>query len=562
MIKVIILGGGISGLSCAHELARNKKFKIEIYEKNDVLGGQSRSFKHGRCYTEYCWRVWTQYYYNFYGLCEEIPTENGTVMDNFTPIDQVIISNERKTKQNNVLGLDSLKYYVSSKEYNRLIEKFLSILILSNERMKTMNISLFEYLDPQEQGSVDFIDAFIAPILGLEPRRATLYTTSRAWQSHFFQKSLYTMLFGTKYPTNNVTKKPYNEAIFKPWGEYLERNGVIINYNNTIRSIIYDPKINMIDSLIVEKNNKIKYIKGDMYVICLDQSGANKIIQNSAYLRNMKPFSNLELLCRYCNQYYFAFDIYFTEQINNPEKIYLTIDQPWKAMIKRTNKYWNNNFVKNCETMEVWNVAMFDLVKGTKYNKILRECSLEEAIDESFHQLKNSKLLSELKTESGRSIWDAYDGYQVWPGWFNDENKKLNSDEFKFSVNKDGYQFMPNTKTPISNLLFGSVFTESDNRTVSMEVACTNGKKAAYEITKKYNQKLPYIYVHKNYLHYELLPIRFIDKILFKFGLSSITSYCNSYVVMTVYACIIILIIICSIINRNKIKKFLKLKII
>ena len=41
--KVIILGGGIAGLSAAHELIE-RRFDVEIYELLPIAGGKARSF--------------------------------------------------------------------------------------------------------------------------------------------------------------------------------------------------------------------------------------------------------------------------------------------------------------------------------------------------------------------------------------------------------------------------------------------------------------------------------------------------------------------------------------
>lgn len=54
--KILIVGGGIGGLSCATALAETGKFDISIYE-SDILGGQASTQKSPLCNTEICWRV-------------------------------------------------------------------------------------------------------------------------------------------------------------------------------------------------------------------------------------------------------------------------------------------------------------------------------------------------------------------------------------------------------------------------------------------------------------------------------------------------------------------------
>jgi len=42
MAKVIVLGGGVAGLSAAHELVE-RGFEVEVYEKSALVGGKARS---------------------------------------------------------------------------------------------------------------------------------------------------------------------------------------------------------------------------------------------------------------------------------------------------------------------------------------------------------------------------------------------------------------------------------------------------------------------------------------------------------------------------------------
>lgn len=41
--KVVVVGGGLAGLTAAHEL-QERGFKVVVYERNDRLGGKARSF--------------------------------------------------------------------------------------------------------------------------------------------------------------------------------------------------------------------------------------------------------------------------------------------------------------------------------------------------------------------------------------------------------------------------------------------------------------------------------------------------------------------------------------
>ena len=150
--KIIILGGGISGLSCAFDLIQ-KGFRVEVYERNSVCGGQSRSVKSGRCTVEYAWRIWSSYYRNWFDICKSIPiSKTKTIADNMIECCQDYnssSSNIRGTSLSDANSVLNIKKWKSKTEYYRLILKLTNMVLMSDDRLKHNDITFIDYIQPQ-----------------------------------------------------------------------------------------------------------------------------------------------------------------------------------------------------------------------------------------------------------------------------------------------------------------------------------------------------------------------------------------------------------------------------
>jgi uncharacterized protein with NAD-binding domain and iron-sulfur cluster len=82
-MKIIIIGGGISGLSAATILADIPNIDISIYEKEDQLGGQAASLYSKTCNIEYSWRIYGAMYHNLLYIFEN----KLKILDNFKKIE-------------------------------------------------------------------------------------------------------------------------------------------------------------------------------------------------------------------------------------------------------------------------------------------------------------------------------------------------------------------------------------------------------------------------------------------------------------------------------------------
>src|SRR5690606_32041803 len=89
--KVIIVGGGVAGMSAAHEFAlRNEYFDVEVYEQHPVYaGGKARSIQYFSSQinqhlpAEHGFRFFPGFYVNLDETMKQIPLGNGKhVIDN------------------------------------------------------------------------------------------------------------------------------------------------------------------------------------------------------------------------------------------------------------------------------------------------------------------------------------------------------------------------------------------------------------------------------------------------------------------------------------------------
>src|SRR6476660_4046566 len=86
---VAILGGGVAGLSAAHELAE-RGFDVTVYERKSICGGKARSLSiegtgvAGRkdLPGEHGFRFFPGFYRHLPDTMQRIPYEHGSVADN------------------------------------------------------------------------------------------------------------------------------------------------------------------------------------------------------------------------------------------------------------------------------------------------------------------------------------------------------------------------------------------------------------------------------------------------------------------------------------------------
>jgi len=75
MKTVSIFGGGISGLTVAHELIE-KGFKVNVYEKDELLGGMAKSKRNSKNIPiEHSWRGYGPFYHNVFDILKRIPID-------------------------------------------------------------------------------------------------------------------------------------------------------------------------------------------------------------------------------------------------------------------------------------------------------------------------------------------------------------------------------------------------------------------------------------------------------------------------------------------------------
>ena len=74
MKRVNVFGGGIAGLTIAHELIE-KGFEVHVYEKDKTLGGMAKSLRlpYNHIPTEHSWRGYLPFYLNCFDILKRIP---------------------------------------------------------------------------------------------------------------------------------------------------------------------------------------------------------------------------------------------------------------------------------------------------------------------------------------------------------------------------------------------------------------------------------------------------------------------------------------------------------
>ena len=207
MINIIIIGGGIAGLSAGTILCELPNVKITIYEKEYQIGGQACSEYNGTCFTEYSWRIFGETYYNLLYIFNKI-----NIMHNFEYLNKHCFIEGSKSSSADFSLYNQLSKISRYTKINELY-KYFNILLECKERLvnEYKNINANDYYNNNP-----IIQSILGPFLGMDANKVSLSGAI---------KNIFSVTDNKNYDflpeTSIITKYPTQDAIFKEWEIYL-----------------------------------------------------------------------------------------------------------------------------------------------------------------------------------------------------------------------------------------------------------------------------------------------------------------------------------------------------
>lgn len=560
---VIVLGGGIAGLSAAHELRRRGYTgRVLVLERNEGIGGQARSWTANQqnisdekaqdthFWTEYSWRVYGPSYHTIRRIQREIPyipintdgsapapveaETNTTVHDQLVNIrNNILALNDSSTVVLNY-GTSAFKSYL--KEFNNvgwkdklsLINKACTLLITSDPRMREeiSNIRWKDYI-PNVPKFQDFLVRSMAAYLGVDYRHASV---SAVWDV-----AEGAMRGGGDL---SVFNGPTSEVFFKPWQRHLQSQDVIVKPSSPVVSITKSN--NEWEAKTATDVYKTKWI-----ISALPTEELARLIPKPEF----KQLSDLSRQWMVAIQFYFLEDTDPSVEIPprgilKPEAataIHLP-ESAWQLIIEPQGLIWDKRYLTGA-IKDIWSVGICDdLTPGLLVKKAARYCTQEEMFQECWYQITQTSVCQDrgiprcgIPSYKPLNQYKPNFGYLWYSFQWDPERKETLTWEPKFSPNAGTWKLRPETEKFIhNNLLIAGVYSKNPEEIATMDAAAQSGVRAAIsllnrEMEEKSNTGKPINYFLQQTepqptraWPWLLAPLRGMDGVLYDIGLPSL----------------------------------------
>ena len=248
MTTVAVLGGGVAGLSAAHELAE-RGFEVTVYEQRDAPGGKARSIPVAGSGTdgradlpgEHGFRFFPGFYRHVPDTMRRIPVPGGTVADRLVGAEQVLIAQAGGRDEllapahapESLGDLELLSRFVAAfagqlgipaHEYAAFVERLLTLLTSCDER----RFEQWELQSWWEYVGADHRSEAFGKFLADGLTRTLVAARAREMSARTGGLILLQLLFDLSRAggrADRVLDAPTSEAWIDPWVEHLRSLG-------------------------------------------------------------------------------------------------------------------------------------------------------------------------------------------------------------------------------------------------------------------------------------------------------------------------------------------------
>jgi uncharacterized protein with NAD-binding domain and iron-sulfur cluster len=266
--SVVIVGGGVAGLTAAHELIE-RNFDVHLYERRNYYGGKAASVRWGdkrQFPGEHGFRFYPGWYRHLPDTMKRIPYlgkrsfyAGATVLDNLVAVSVDVLTwydrnpievlmhfprsfDQAKTALSVVgqlrrlgLGPGEVSFFVQ-----RLAEFLATPEPRREERYDQLTWWDFLEADRKSQAFRDLISATTRTMVAAKATEASAYTIG---------KMAVRTLFDTLSTVDRVLNGPTNEVWIDPWVSYLQSRGVQFHGGQELDSIQFTEQTKKVESL-------------------------------------------------------------------------------------------------------------------------------------------------------------------------------------------------------------------------------------------------------------------------------------------------------------------------
>jgi uncharacterized protein with NAD-binding domain and iron-sulfur cluster len=523
---VAVLGGGVAGLSAAHELVE-RGFRVTVYEKRSVPGGKARSYpvpgsaSDGRAGlpAEHGFRFFPGFYRHLPDTMARIPAGAGTVRDRLVGAERILLAQAGGRNElvapahfpesmGDVEVLSRFAFQAAASlgipgaDVAFLLERLLALLTSCDERRIAQwdRASWWDFVDADRRSPA--FQKFLADGL----TRTLVAARAREISARTGGLILIQLLFdlarvGSR--ADRVLDAPTSEAWLTPWAGHLRGAGVELRLGDAVEGV--EVRNGRIAAVTVSGGRRAI---ADHYVAALPVEVMRTLL--SPELRAAEPRLNGldRLVTRWMNGILF----YLGEDLPLERGHAIYVDSEWALTSISQRQFWRGVDFSKLGDGSVGGILSVDVSEwqrpGRRTGKVAARCSREEIREEVWGQLQDH-LDAEL------------DGVDV-RAWFLDEdiefpNPSGATNAEPLLVNTAGsWADRPDARTRIPNLVLAADYVRTYTDLATMEGANEAARRAVNAILDATSSAAPRCRVWPLYEPPVLAPARALDKLRWK----------------------------------------------
>ncbi|PSP56640.1 phytoene dehydrogenase [Halobacteriales archaeon QS_1_67_19] len=497
---VAILGGGIGGLSAAHELAE-RGFDVAVYEQRDRFGGKARSVPvpdsggDGRPLPgEHGFRFFPGFYRHVTDTMARIPYADNDrgVADNLVSTSQMLLASGDGgvTLPTETPGsvrawrelLTSMfaRDQVPGEESNFFVDRMLTFLSSSATRRESEyeHTPWWEFIDAEHRSRAfrQYIGYGITQsLVAMRPQVSSTRTIGRIYVQ------MLRGLFDPSIDADALLNGPTNEVWIDPWVDYLDSLGADLHPGTEVRRVHCDGR--RVTGVTIDDGRE-REIAADYYVAAVPVEGLCHLLTDD--LRRAAP--SLRGVERLDTAWMNGLQFYLTEDVPTAAGHVVYYDSPWALTSISQRQFWDDDAfdLTECadgEVAGVLSVIVSDWESpGVVYDKPARECTPEEIRAEVWIQMKRH-LGDELRAE-------AVADWFLDPAIEHTDDGVVNREPLLINT-AGSLRHRPDAATEIPNLTLAADYVRTETDLACMESANEAARRATNAIIERSGADVP-----------------------------------------------------------------------